>query len=190
MEQKNRRPRLFGGHDFDRKTMALVLLLLFVVGAVSGWLYEMGFYRIDLGQFVKRGHGIGPWLPIYGFGSVLILLTTFRLRKHPLAVFGMAGLASGVLEFGTGWVLYHFWDGLRLWDYNTEIWNWGNIGGYVCLRSVLFFALAGLLLVYVIFPVLCNLAERLPRWAMAIISLVPFGLFLADFITGYVLKPL
>ena len=102
----------------------------------------------------------------------------------------MAGLASGVLEFGTGWVLYHFWDGLRLWDYNTEIWNWGNIGGYVCLRSVLFFALAGLLLVYVIFPVLCNLAERLPRWAMAIISLVPFGLFLADFITGYVLKPL
>lgn len=190
MEQKNRRPRLFEGHDFDRKKMALVLLLLFVVGAVSGWLYEMGFYRIDLGQFVKRGHGIGPWLPIYGFGSVLILLTTFRLRKHPLAVFGMAGLASGVLEFGTGWVLYHFWDGLRLWDYNTEIWNWGNIGGYVCLRSVLFFALAGLLLVYVIFPVLCNLAERLPRWAMAIISLVPFGLFLADFTTGYVLKPL
>ena len=190
MEQKNRRPRLFEGHDFDRKTMALVLLLLFVVGAVSGWLYEMGFYRIDLGQFVKRGHGIGPWLPIYGFGSVLILLTTFRLRKHPLAVFGMAGLASGVLEFGTGWVLYHFWDGLRLWDYNTEIWNWGNIGGYVCLRSVLFFALAGLLLVYVIFPVLCNLAERLPRWAMAIISLVPFGLFLSDFTTGYVLKPL
>ena len=129
MEQKNRRPRLFEGHDFDRKTMALVLLLLFVVGAVSGWLYEMGFYRIDLGQFVKRGHGIGPWLPIYGFGSVLILLTTFRLRKHPLAVFGMAGLASGVLEFGTGWVLYHFWGGLRLWDYNTEIWKWGNMGG-------------------------------------------------------------
>ena len=103
MEQKNRRPRLFEGHDFDRKTMALVLLLLFVVGAVSGWLYEMGFYRIDLGQFVKRGHGIGPWLPIYGFGSVLILLTTFRLRKHPLAVLCWNLAPAGCcITFGAG----------------------------------------------------------------------------------------
>ena len=184
------RHRLFEAYPFDGKTILLILLLLFVVGAVSGWLYEMGFYRIDQGQFIKRGHGIGPWLPIYGFGSLFILVTTARLKKHPLAVFAVAGLVSGVLEFATGWALYHFWDGLRLWDYNTEIWNWGNIGGYVCIRSVLFFAFAGLLLVYGVFPLLCHLAEKLPKPAMIAVSVIPFGLFMADIITGYCLKPM
>ncbi len=184
------RHRLFEGYSFDGKTILLILLLLFVVGAVSGWFYEMGFYRIDQGQFVKRGHGVGPWLPIYGFGSLFILLTTARLKKYPLAVFSVAGLVSGALEFATGWALYHFWDGLRLWDYNTEIWNWGNIGGYVCIRSVLFFACAGLLLVYGIAPLICRLAERLPKWAMTALTGVLFGLFLVDFIIGYILKPL
>lgn len=182
--------RLFEGYDFDWKTIVMVLLLLFVVGAVIGWLYEMGFYRIDRGEFIRRGHGFGPWLPIYGFGSLSILLFASPFRKKPLYVCLVSALVCALLEFGTGWVLYHFWDGLRLWDYNTEIWNWGNIGGYICLRSVLAFTAAGVFLVYILFPALCKLARRLPKAALAAVSLIPFGLFVADFINGYLVNPL
>ena len=120
------------------------LALLFAGGGIVGWIYEMLFYRINDGMFVQRGQGLGPWLPIYGFGSVFICLLAVRFEKSKIAVFLVSALVSGVVEYLTGWVFYTFFDGLRLWDYNTEIWNWGNINGYICLRSILLFAFAEL----------------------------------------------
>lgn len=181
---------MFSKYNFDIITIIGVFLMLYVVGGISGWLYEMGFYRINFGYFVRRGHGIGPWLPIYGFGTLFILVCTFLVREKPLYVFLVSAAVTGILELVTGWCLYHFFNGLRLWDYNTEIWNWGNIGGYVCFRSVAVFAFAGLLVVYVVFPLVCGLAENLPRLAFLVISWIPGLLFLADYIYGYWVKGL
>lgn len=182
--------KLFEGHTFDPVTKVRILMLLFVTGGISGWLYEMGFYRINFGYFVKRGHGLGPWLPIYAFGSLMILFAASRFRKRPWAVFLVCAGVTGLLEYLTGWVLYTFFGGLRLWDYNTEIWNWGNIGGYICFRSILVFALAGLALVYLIFPLLCRLAERTGRTFFACLSTIPFAAFVIDMFVGYFVKGL
>ena len=48
----------------------------------------------------------------------------------------------------------------RLWDYNVEIWNWGNIGGYICARSIIFFGLSGLILVYALIPSLKKIKQK------------------------------
>lgn len=181
---------LFKDHSFDTVTKIRVLMLLFVTGGISGWLYEMVFYRINFGYFVKRGHGLGPWLPIYAFGSLMILFAAYRFRKKPWAVVLICAGVTGLLEYATGWFLYTFYDGLRLWDYNTEIWNWGNIGGYVCFRSVLVFALAGLMLVCMVFPLLCRLAEKMERPHFACLSTIPFAAFILDIIVGYFVKGL
>lgn len=181
---------LFENHSFDTVTKIRVLMLLFVTGGISGWLYEMVFYRINFGYFVKRGHGLGPWLPIYAFGSLLILFAAYRFKEKPLLVILICGGVTGLLEYATGWFLYTFFDGLRLWDYNTEIWNWGNIGGYVCFRSVLVFALAGLALVRLIFPFLLDLAEKLERPVFAWLAALPFAAFILDMIIGYFIKGL
>ena len=173
-----------------RRALILRLMLIFVLGGILGWVYEMLFYRIDLGHFTRRGHGFGPWLPIYGFGSLFILFFTRRLKRWPWAVFLMAGLVTGLLEYFTGWALYRFWGGLRLWDYNTEIWNWGNIQGFVCLRSVLVFALAALGLVYGIEPALVRLSGRVPKRLWTLVCVLPFCLFVLDILWGYVLHPL
>ena len=140
----------------------LALLLSVMVGsAVMGWLYEMGFYYLDSGgTWVARGHGIGPWLPIYGFGGLGMLLICWKVRDRPLLTFALSGLVAAVLEYATGYVLYTFFDGLRLWDYNTEIWNWGNIDGYICARSILLFAVAGVALMRWLLPLLANVIRR------------------------------
>ncbi len=109
----------------------LPFLLVFTFGGIFGFIYEELFYLIDLGYLVKRGTTFGPWIPIYGFGAVLIILTANRLRRIPVAACGVSALICGGLEYITGYVLLHM-GGVRLWDYNTEIWNWGNIGGFVC----------------------------------------------------------
>ena len=61
------------------------IMLIFLFGGVVGFIYEVLFYRIDMGYFMKRGTTMGPWIPIYGFGSVFILLTTEKVKSRPLA---------------------------------------------------------------------------------------------------------
>lgn len=52
--------------------------VIFCVYAFIGWIYEVSWYLIFEHTFVNRGVLFGPFLPIYGFG-ILILL--FLLRK-------------------------------------------------------------------------------------------------------------
>ena len=49
-----------------------LLMLIFAFGGIFGFIYEEIFYRFDLGEWVKRGTTFGPWIPIYGFGCLLI----------------------------------------------------------------------------------------------------------------------
>lgn len=168
-------------YSFDKKTLIRILLLVFVLGGIFGFIYEELFYRIDLGYFVKRGTTFGPWIPIYGFGSVLIVIATESVRKSPLTVFFRAALITGSLEYITGYVLYRFFE-LRLWDYNTEIWNWLNIGGFICFRSVTFFGISALLLQYVVHPLLEEFAQKCPHKKFVWWSVLPAVLFILDII--------
>ena len=166
--------------------IAALLMLVTVGSAVLGWLYEMGFYYLDTGgQWVVRGHGFGPWLPIYGFGGLGMLLVCWRVRDRPLATFALCALLSFVLEYATGWVLYTFFDGLRLWDYNNEIWNWGNIDGYVCARSILLFAFAGVALMRWIVPTLVRMIQRVGEQCTCLAAAVLTLVYAADIVYGY-----
>jgi len=147
------------------RTQIGIVLWIFVLGGVFGFFYEELFYRINdyfqegIWHWQKRGSTFGPWIQIYGFGAVFIYLTTKGLRRRPLAVFLVSGAVCGVLEYFTG-LAFDKWFSIRSWDYNVEIWNWGNLNGYVCARSVLFFAAAGLMVQYLMCPVLKKLSER------------------------------
>ena len=46
----------------DQYRLIVTVILVFIIGCIAGWIYEMAFYRIDLGHFVKRGQGMGPWV--------------------------------------------------------------------------------------------------------------------------------
>lgn len=163
----------------EKSRKIYILLLIFVVGGIFGFVYEEIFYYIDLGYLVKRGSTFGPWIPIYGFGAVFIALTTERLRRRPWLVLLVSGIVCGVLEYATGFVLDHAFHS-RPWNYDVEIWNWGNLGGYVCARSVLFFAVSGLFLQYVIRPLLERYAGRVKPRTLAFTSLLPAALCVMD----------
>ena len=167
----------------------LLLLMVFTTGGIFGFIYEILFYRIDLGHFVKRGVTFGPWIPIYGFGAVLVILTTRHLKRRPAAVFFISALGCGALEFIAGFLLKHAMN-LRLWDYNIEIWNWGNIGGYICARSVLFFGLSALLLQYIIYPFLERLSERCTERGLLIVAVIPGTLFVLDILASLIFAAL
>ena len=75
---------------------------------------------------------------------------------------------------------------MRLWDYNVEIWNWLNIGGYVCLRSVLFFGVSGLLLSYVVYPLLYYVTEPMEEKKVIALAALPSTLFILDILVNLI----
>lgn len=165
--------------NFIDSSWLFIIILTMILGGVFGFIYETLFYRIDLGYFVKRGSTFGPWIPIYAFGSLFLTLLSYPHRKHPLLVFLLSLVVTTVLEYGTGYVLLHFFH-IRLWDYNTEIWNYGNINGFICLRSVLLFAFSGLFLVYWLIPFLFKIQKKIPSNIFQTVSLVLLFLFVTD----------
>ena len=158
-----------------------IALMILVFSAVGGFVYETIFYRLAWGYFVKRGTTFGPWIPIYGAGGIFMTLSIWRWQKNPLAVFLISFFVCGILEFIVGFALFHIFN-LRLWDYNTEPWNFGNIGGYVCLRSVGIFGIFGFLLFYGVIPTILLIQKKFPRVVFRGISCVLSGLFVCDII--------
>lgn len=159
-----------------------VIFLLIVISGFFGWVYEFIFYFFNGGmqEWYMQGGNFLPWINIYAIGSILILLTTYKVKKHPIAVFFISSLVTGILELVAGWLVYTIGNGTRYWDYNTEILNFGNISGFVCLRSVLFFGFSALLLMYVILPFCIYLSQKLSRKTFLILAITLFSLIMAD----------
>lgn len=132
--------------------------LLFYVAAFTGFLWEVLLYFIQEQSFYKRGFFHGPWLPIYGCGAVIIYFFLHKEKSHPIRCFFYSGIIGAVVELCIGWFLFTFFHA-KYWDYTGQFLN---LGGYICLYSVLGFALAGAVLVCFAAPRLLGLWLRLP----------------------------
>ena len=178
---------VFDDEKINPKTTVCMLILIMIFSGIFGFIYETIFYRIDLGYLVKRGSTFGPWIPIYAFGGLLITLCSYKFRKNAVLVFILNCIITGLLEYLTGFVLYEFM-GIRLWDYNTEIWNFGNINGYICLRSILFFGISSLFLVYIMIPIMKAMVSKISEKNLLIISVSVGILFITDILLYGILK--
>ena len=99
-----------------------------------GWIWEVSLSMISYGKFVNRGVLHGPWIPIYGFGCVLILLLLKRFRMRPKVEFSMAVLLCGCIEYFTGFFLELTHNGQKWWDYTGYFLN---LDGRICAEGLL-----------------------------------------------------
>lgn len=168
-------------HKFDKKTMLGIFCLIIVISGMFGWLYEVVFYYFNSGmtEIYWRGGNFLPWINIYAMGAILIYVLTYKKRKNPLFVFIVSMISTGILEYIGGVFMEHIMH-IKCWDYTNEILSFGNINGYVCLRSVLVFGLSALLLMYLIVPLCFYLAQKMPKKAFLILSYTICAIFLFD----------
>ncbi len=168
-------------HNFDKKTMLGILCLIIVISGMFGWLYEVVFYYFNSGmtEIYWRGGNFLPWINIYAMGAILIYVLTYKKRKNPLFVFIVSIISTGILEYISGAFMEHIMH-IKCWDYTNEILSFGNINGYVCLRSVLVFGLSALLLMYLIVPLCFYLAKKMPKKTFLILSYTICAIFLFD----------
>ena len=151
------------------------LFLIFLTGCLVGWIYEEIFYWVTEGMLRNRGILYGPWLPIYGVGALSIYAMK-PVKNQPVLLFLLCAAVSGIVEYIIGYAGLHFF-GLRLWDYRGLLLN---IDGIICLRSVLSFALMGLIFHYRLEPAAERLVKKLHPGTVHSVCLLMLLLFLAD----------
>jgi len=127
--------------------MIYKLLFLFIVGSTFGYILELFFRRfVSMKKWINPGFLVGPYLPLYGSGLLVLFLGTEILNKIPIEtvilkqilIIAILTLFIVLLEFITGLI---FIKGLRikLWDYSNRK---GNIMGIICpLFSIFWLAL-------------------------------------------------
>ena len=167
--------------DYDKKYKISSLILFFFIFSFVGWIWEVGLFIFNYGEFVNRGTLYGPWLPIYGTGCTLIIIATqfktFRqILKKPFLTFFVVMIGCTVIEYLTSWYI-EIVNGVRYWDY-TGIFC--NINGRVCLESAIFFGIGGSICVYFIAPFLERIIQKIDTKQKTAICILLISIFMLD----------
>lgn len=167
-----------------------IFLLVWVIAGFVGWVYEFLVAFIETGEVYMQGGNFLPWINIYAFGAILVILLTYKFRKYPWAVFLISVIATGLVELIGGWLVYTVGNGARYWNYDHGWWAWGSINGFVCPLSVAIFGIQSLMLIYLILPMCVYLAMRVKKRAFLVIAATLFALVMVDEVVNLTLKNL
>ena len=181
IEEEYKKSNLRVLHPNRNYTVTSILVCFFFMCFV-GWIWEVSLSMISYGCFVNRGVLHGPWIPIYGFGCVLILLLLKRFRMRPKVEFSMAVLLCGCIEYFTGFFLELTHNGQKWWDYTGYFLN---LHGRICAEGLLVFGIGGMAFVYVIAPVIDNWVKEHLNKKLSAACLVLLLLFGADVVYSH-----
>ena len=157
-------------------------VLYFTIFAVAGYVIEALNSLYHDGKAENRGFLFGPYLPIYGFGAVLMVILTRFIPHNNILLLFLAAMATGViLEYITSFLLEKIFH-LRWWDYSTT--DKFHLNGRVCLRNALAFGFIGCLFMYFIVPLLNGLFIAVPGWLQITLAVIISVVYLIDFVAS------
>ena len=152
----------------------------FFTYSIFGYLLETIIANLLNNDF-NSGILIGTWTPIYGIGSIIIILISkYILKKiknkylRILLIFTSATIVLTLLEGIGGFLLEELFN-VTYWNYNNHKFN---IGKYISLFISLAWGFGSLIFVYFIHLKLNKYISLIPKWGTVILSL----LFLLDII--------
>ena len=135
----------------------VIISTLFVIGSLLGWFVELFFRRfVSQKKWMNPGFLTGPYLPIYGFGVMVL----YGVSNIPLGIELQAvDIIVHILIIGVGMTLIEFIAGLifikgfkvKLWDYSDRK---GNIMGIICPSFSLIWLVVGSLYYFFLNPLL------------------------------------
>ena len=152
--------------------------ILFMIYSVIGWLIEIFVVGTEEKKFINRGFMIGPYLPIYGYSSIIMIFYLNHYKDNIITVFLLAVVVCSIMEYLVSYFLEKMFNA-RWWDYSTRKFN---INGRVCLTNAFAFGLLGVLLVYIINPFLEGLLLKVNSKWLILIALWLCIIYLCDLI--------
>ena len=158
-----------------------LLVVLFITYSIIGWVIEEIDILILQKKVVNRGFLIGPYCPIYGFGSLFIILFLNKYLDDPIVLFFMTMISCGILEYLTSFIMEKIFK-TRWWDYSDEKFN---INGRICLETLVLFGIGGLVISYLAQPFIMSILTLIPTNILNIIAIILSIIFIIDNIVSF-----
>ena len=164
------------------------LFFIFVFGCIFGCVWEetLEFFTqySTTGTFTwitRRGVIYGELSPVYGFGAVGLAYFLMRKERPWYKNFLYGTFIGGGFEYIASLVQEKF-TGTISWDYSNLLLN---INGRTTVPFMLVWGLLSLMMVYIFFPILSSLIEKLPYNLGTIIFYVLLILISIDILISF-----
>lgn len=164
------------------------LFYYFLFYSFLGWCLECSYAYSKQNKFINRGFLNGPFCPIYGFGTLsIIILANPIINFMPNngiirigVLFIYTVIITSVIEYFTGFLLETFFK-TTWWDYKNRPFN---IKGRICLRFSIIWGLIALVILNSIHPFVHKVISLIPINIGTKIIYISLTYFLIDeFIT-------
>ena len=134
------------------------------------YFFIMSFIGHLIETFIMKSNSgilLGWWTPIYGIGSIIILLinkyiTKFNLNKilKVILLFISCSFILTLIE-AIGGYLIEFIFKITFWDYTDYKFN---IGKYIAIEMAIIWGLSSIALIYYIKPLLDKIISKIPKY--------------------------
>lgn len=157
-------------------------ILLFLIYAFMGWLFEIIVTFIQDHKFVNRGFMMGPVVPIYAIGGMLITLLLERFSSNLILLFFMSTIICSIIEYLISFLMEKLFK-LRWWDYSDRFLN---INGRICLVNAFLFGVLGTVVIKLFNPFFFTIIDKINSDAIIILSIILTVMFIVDFVISYI----
>jgi len=154
----------------------LYYFFIFFIYSVIGWIVESTYITIKNKKIVNRGFLVGPYCPIYGFGSLAMILYLTQYKDNILTIFLLATIICCILEYVTSYIMEILFK-TRWWDYSNYKFN---LNGRICGQNAILFGLGGIIIIYLIHPALTKMIELVPINIFNVITILALIIYLTD----------
>ena len=140
-------------------------LNLYFIGSFIGYLYET-IIKNTIFPSINNGLLYGPWIPIYGFGSVISSFISnkfFKIKASKilkiLIVFSLLFVILTIIEEVGGLFIYYFFH-KKFWNYNKLLFN---IGPYISLETSTLWCVLSFIFIFYLKPFLDLFIKKIPK---------------------------
>ncbi|MEG0295759.1 MAG: putative ABC transporter permease [Clostridium sp.] len=156
----------------------LEYIIYFFIYSFLGWVCESVYCSIYDKKVTNRGFLNGPICPIYGTGSVLVIMLLDGFKGNIAVIFILGAIVTSFVEYITSYLLEVVCNA-RWWDYSSKKYN---INGRVCLLNSFLFGVLCVLLIEVIHSGISGVVDKLSYLTIIISVSILTSILLADFI--------
>ena len=168
--------------------IASYYICLFFIFSAIGWVYEVLFEFSRGSGFINRGFLYGCYLPIYGFGILILYFTLNKLMKKklyiaklnitPVLMFLAILVISSTIEYLSSWILELIFN-QRWWDYTYEKYH---LNGRIFLKNCILIAVAGMAAIYGLEPLIRKLLSNVKTNLLNYLAIIIATVVTIDFI--------
>ncbi len=161
-------------------------VLYFFFYSFVGWFFESCYCSWRPKKWINRGFLRGPLCPIYGTGTIVMMVTLIPLRSltehmylNELIIFIAGMVVCDTVEFITSYLMEKLFNA-RWWDYSGMKFN---IQGRICLTHTLYWGTGACIFTFVLHPIIDNfIISQVNPVSRSIIVYIILVVFAADLV--------